>query len=343
MLWVGVDLFFVMSGFLITGVLLNLKKGNGGYFGTFYSRRARRILPPYCALLLAWFLAGNRNIIHDWAYYVFFAANLLVAMRRGRNGALTPLWSLAVEEQFYLLWPLAVYAFRPRMLRWFAFALVAAAPILRGLSTHLAPHYQYIYCLTPFRMDLLAAGALIALVWRENPARLWKLHAPAGRGAALGIALLFGAALIWPEFRARAGSLVFNTVGYSLATATFSCVVVYALTLRQGPMYHILTNPALTYIGTISYMAYLVHQPCLDLLAKNRTVVGNAEALIMTLTLSSLSWRFMERPFMKKRRSAELSRGWVERLRSGASGNDEAPAPAVYATGREAQCASNAR
>ena len=122
LLWMGVDMFFVLSGFLITGVLIKLKADNGSYFGAFYGRRARRILPPYFMFLLLASLFFPLGWGDHWYWYVFFGANFAEAFQRGAGGIFQPLWSLSVEEQFYLVWPvlfLMADTRRIRRLAWF--------------------------------------------------------------------------------------------------------------------------------------------------------------------------------------------------------------------------------
>ncbi len=161
LLWMGVDLFFVLSGFLITGVLTDAKRYSlAGFFGHFYSRRVRRILAPYLLMLfLASFIFGTAWLKH-WYLYILLT-NLLLPLGIPHPTAFDPLWSLAVEEQFYLVWPFAVYFLSTRRLRQLCIALIVLAPILRG--AFLFQRHWPIYTLTPFRMDLLAAGGLLCV------------------------------------------------------------------------------------------------------------------------------------------------------------------------------------
>ena len=112
MLWMGVDVFFVLSGFLITGILLERKAKGGSYFGYFYSRRARRILPPYWMLIAISSLLFGSAWMKHWYWYVSFATNVPLALNQLSHQSLSVLWSLAVEEQFYLIWPVVVYLSR---------------------------------------------------------------------------------------------------------------------------------------------------------------------------------------------------------------------------------------
>jgi peptidoglycan/LPS O-acetylase OafA/YrhL len=158
----GVDLFFILSGFLITGILLQHKtQPLGRYFGHFYERRVRRILPPYLLLLIVTtILVGTAWM--RYAYLYVMLMNVIRARSLSRPETLETLWSLAVEEQFYLLWPFAVYLLSEVTLVGTAVVLIIAVPVLRGICTPMFATHWPIYSLTPFRMDLLLVGAL----WR---------------------------------------------------------------------------------------------------------------------------------------------------------------------------------
>src|ERR1700749_1971110 len=159
-LWMGVDLFFVLSGFLITGILLERKAREQSYFGYFYARRARRFLPPYVLLMVVSSILFGFGWAQHWEWYAFFATNIGDALNQSGHDSLNVLWSLAVEEQFYIFWPFVILLLPERVLGWVAAALIVLVPVLRAVATPWFATYWPIYYLTPFRMDLLAAGAL---------------------------------------------------------------------------------------------------------------------------------------------------------------------------------------
>jgi peptidoglycan/LPS O-acetylase OafA/YrhL len=169
-LWSGVDLFFVLSGYLITGILL-AQRGRPGYFRSFYLSRVLRIFPPFYLVLLLVVLAFGAVRPGQLAATAGFAANLYLPLADREAlppsyWALAPYWSLALEEQFYLLWPLLVLRLEPRRLAWVCAALVLAAPLIRVLTLYKFPggaSVETIYMLPFDRLDLLAGGALIAL------------------------------------------------------------------------------------------------------------------------------------------------------------------------------------
>src|SRR5215469_5312278 len=127
-LWMGVDLFFVLSGFLITGILLERKARGQSYFSYFYARRVRRILPPYLLLMLVSSLVFGLGWAQHWEWYAFFATNIADALGQSGHDSLNVLWSLAVEEQFYIVWPFVILLVPRRLLAVVAVALVLIVP-----------------------------------------------------------------------------------------------------------------------------------------------------------------------------------------------------------------------
>ncbi|HEV2844590.1 MAG TPA: acyltransferase, partial [Thermoanaerobaculia bacterium] len=162
--WIGVDLFFVLSGFLITGILYDAKGGEN-YFRSFYARRVLRIFPLYYGALAVFLLlvpALRPGSFWHWTYL----SNVQIA-REGwpDSGALGHFWSLAVEEQFYLFWPVAVLLLARRSLMAACWVCLAGSLLLR-VGLHLADQETAAFVLTPARLDSLAAGALLALAAR---------------------------------------------------------------------------------------------------------------------------------------------------------------------------------
>jgi peptidoglycan/LPS O-acetylase OafA/YrhL len=290
LLWMGVDLFFVLSGFLITGVLLNAKDYSlRGYFAKFYARRARRILPPYLLTLLAVSIVFGVAWSRHWYFYILFT-NLLDPLHIPHPLAFSPLWSLAVEEQFYLVWPFAVYFLSERRLAKLAACLIVVAPMLRGF-VHFRD-YQPVYTLTPFRMDLLAVGALLCLAYRHMPAQIERV------GPKLGF--LFG-------FSGVAGLLILEHNGISTGMNTrtgnvwiYECTLFVSLGVMlwalSGRYVGALQWRPLTYIGKISYTMYLVHRGVLELCTTHLDKRAAAIAgLAITIGYASISWYLMER------------------------------------------------
>ncbi len=315
-LWMGVDLFFVLSGFLITGILLDRKARHVPYFSYFYARRARRILPPYLLLLAVSSLLFGTAWVHDWPWYAFFATNIGDALGQSGHDSLNILWSLAVEEQFYVVWPFVVLLLPTRRLALAAAALVLAAPLLRAIATPWFATFWPIYYLTPFRMDLLAAGALLALAVRADPTMLPRFKPLAVALFFAALAALAALHLHFPRFRAENTPLS-NATLYSISLVLCTSAVAIALA-SQGWVRRVLSHPVLVYIGTISYTIYLIHLTILYAvwpLGYGRWTSA-ALALGVTLAYASASWFLFERRLTRGPRS----RATRERALPGLSG-----------------------
>jgi len=266
--WAGVDLFFVLSGFLITGILLDAR-GTTGYFRAFYLRRVLRIFPLYYAylailffLLPALFPALEvKGATQGWLWT--YLGNILFAREGGFQASpyTGHFWSLAVEEQFYLLWPFLVWLLPRRRLAVLCVGLVAGAFVLRFAIHRTTFNATAAYVLTPARMDALAMGALVAIAMRE-PAwwprvRLgapWVLSAAAGAVAAVWVGQggLFG------------GDPVVQVWAFGPIAAGFAALLVLAVDGNGGsPLSRGLTRPGLRAAGKYSYGLYVLHYPVL--------------------------------------------------------------------------------
>jgi peptidoglycan/LPS O-acetylase OafA/YrhL len=300
MMWVGVDQFFALSGFLITSILLASRtQDRGEYFGTFYKRRAQRILPAYFLVLAAVALLIKVDIDWPsiWWHFLVFAQNFSVALQY-KVGVLNPYWSLAVEEQYYMLWPLLVYFLSRRQLAAACILFIVAAPILRALITPHTNSYLVVFTLTPFRIDQLAVGSLLAVIWSTNRDRVEKMLPLATTVLAISGTVFFGLA-VFPWWRAKANSMAFNVFGYSISSILFASILVVVLCSKNRLLQGVLTNKWLMRVGTVSYMAYLIHAPVLHftLTAFGRWL-GSAIGFVITLVISALSWRFIEKPIL---------------------------------------------
>lgn len=301
LLWMGVDLFFVLSGFLITGILLRMKQTEPDtYFRNFYLRRALRILPPYALFIAMVAVCLKIDWSGIWYWYAFFGANVAESLSRGGPNVLTPVWSLAVEEQFYLVWPLLVYFLSQRTLKRVLVGAIVVAPVLRGLATLVVSSHWPIYFLTPFRMDLLSAGSLLAVLWDRDQSRVNSWNRVAA-WAMVAIACAFGSLSLNPGFRTGANTVLFNVLGYSLSAAFFASAVLCVLTMSKGAVYQVLTWRPLRYLGTISYMMYLVHGLMLKLAHDSGVRCYPLLALPATIAFSALSWHLLEHPILQCR------------------------------------------
>jgi peptidoglycan/LPS O-acetylase OafA/YrhL len=295
LLWTGVDLFFVLSGFLITGILLEQREQPlGGYLGAFYRRRMRRIVPPYLLFLVLTSVLFGTGWLRHW-YLFLFLMNTNAFMDLSSHYSVSVLWSLAVEEQFYLLWPFAVYLLDESALAWLAGGLTLTAPLLRWAATVFIPGHGPVHFSTLFRMDLLAVGALIALFRRQRGAAFerFAFYGLLLAAAAATPLLLFSR---YPWFQPAADSVLVNVWLYELSLIMYAGIVLWALSGRWAG---ILMLRPLVYVGKISYSFYLVHLTILTLVRNQLPHYSAAVALAGSLLYAALSWRFLEWPILR--------------------------------------------
>ncbi len=327
--WAGVDLFFVLSGFLITRILIASCE-SPRYYSAFYARRVLRIFPLYYAALLLWHVLGpivahrtaaeiaqyHREEPWLWAYL----ANVRQALNPGATALdTTHFWSLSVEEQFYLVWPLVVRRAPPRHLGavcvvGFAMVVLTRAGLRLG-----GVNVAAIYTLLPTRADGLLVGAALA-VWMRgsyDPAR-WRVRAW-GVALASGVALAIGivASTLHGGFgEAREFGAFMQYAGYSLFAVLFGALLVVALLApAEARLSRALQSPVLQLFGRYSYGVYVIHYllrgPLNDLWAPlvrrtGGTALGSLVLLAypiamvgITLVLSMASWRWFEAPLLR--------------------------------------------
>ena len=245
--------------------------------------------------MIASFFFGVAWMKH-WYLYLLLT-NLLLPLHIPRPVAFDPLWSLAVEEQFYLVWPFAVYFLDERQLRRLAILVMAVAPLLRS-TFHFAEHWP-IYTLTPFRMDLLAAGALLWLERERSGEALKK------RGSAIGL-LLTAAGLTGLGLLAHFGVTTYGNTRTGNALIYESSLLVcvgFMLYALAGKWVGWLRIKPLVYIGQISYSMYLVHLGVLTLMPKSLSMwAAAAVAFAITVAYASLSWHLLESRLLQRMR-----------------------------------------
>jgi peptidoglycan/LPS O-acetylase OafA/YrhL len=306
--FLGVPIFFVLSGFLIGGILLDLKDKHRPGFGlaaklkTFYVRRALRIFPVYylfigiLALLLV--MSGRPDPVarEGFFWHLAYLTNFhsfFVGMDQIRQGHF---WSLAVEEHFYLLAPLVVLLARPRTLV-ALLALVITGVAAARWSIYAAGSARDFWVLSPMQFDLLGLGIATAIIERQGS----FLGIDARRLRQLGfVAAAFFVLFIRRYYLGRPGiGIWYATLGpLSLGVATAALV----LTLWQRPSWLVarfLGLRPLAYFGQISYGLYLFHPNCLGWTTKylgNYTLGNAALGLAVTLAVAMLSWHVFEKP-----------------------------------------------
>jgi peptidoglycan/LPS O-acetylase OafA/YrhL len=262
---VGVDLFFVLSGFLITGILYEQRE-SPSYFGDFYMRRLLRIFPLYYGVLAAIFIvwpilaplpAGLRESSAHQGWLWLYGTNIYETMRGGwALPGLSHFWSLAVEEHFYLLWPLAVrLCARKSLLRVCIGAIVFSFALRAALAfAGVTPIATYV--LTPCRLDALCAGSLLALLAR-GPSGMAALARPA-RQALAASALGLSIAVVWHMATPRLEWLSLS-LRMSFFTFLFTALIGVVLTSEGTPLQRLFENPVMRFIGKYSYGLYVFH------------------------------------------------------------------------------------
>lgn len=323
--WFGVQLFFVLSGFLITGILLETRSVEN-YWSSFFLRRVLRIFPLYYLLLVGTFVIAPRlfdlpaSVLAEHrhqAWYWFYLSNWWFSSRHEVTG-LGHCWSLALEEQFYLLWPFAVRLLGDRGLVRLCLGLAGMAFLLRlglrlgGADSELA------YELTPSRADALAFGALAAIVVRRADWVAW-IEPRLGRLMAVTFGLL--AAITLASGVLNRNHIVTQTIGYTVVAVASALVILRAIldTARgRGLLAAALSSRLLRRYGKHSYAIYIFHLPIhlfitktwitprLDALSQ-AGFVGLQMGYFVAGTLGLLvvgiaSYRVIERPFLDLKR-----------------------------------------
>jgi peptidoglycan/LPS O-acetylase OafA/YrhL len=314
--WSGVDLFFVLSGFLIGGILIDAKESRN-YFKAFYIRRAFRILPIYLlivvAYLLYWSMATTQKTVlratlgspMPWYIYVTFTQNFWLAHHAWDSVFLTISWSLAVEEQFYLLLP-AIVRLLPKQ-----FLLSAAVALALGSATTrtlLYLHYgsswgSAAYTLLFSRADALMLGVICAVVLRDRKLKgllvrnLWTVKTSS---------LLFG--LVVGVFIYKGwgmGTMPMCTLGFTCLALFYASVLMIAMCAPEGILSRAFRAGWLMQLGAIAYGLYLFHAIVLTAtfhlllhhspsIAHWIDVVTACSAFVAAVGLSQLSWRYFE-------------------------------------------------
>ena len=301
--WAGVNLFFVLSGFLITGILLDAKD-RPHFFKNFYGRRAVRIIPAYAlTLAIIYFYYPNSGSFVMLGF--FFIANLAGFFQI--DPTYPVLWSISIEEHFYLFWPLLVRFTKKNTFTFICIAIVLIEPILRGtaFAVHFSEEKQP-WC----RFDSLAWGGLIALFVRSRFTSRRNL----GKLATLAFSMaLFLGIIGSPMGIMTRRTLMGAALSHTIIDLGMSALVLFALSVEGSRWGKPLAKGFLPRWGAISYSAYLLH--CLlspqweklNGLLGIQPGVGYATAhtlfgIGMTYVLASLSFRFVESPALKLRR-----------------------------------------
>ena len=253
--WVGVDLFFALSGFLITGILRR-DRNQQDFWARFYTRRSTRILPPLVIALVIAAFAFSLSLKQIFLY-TFFAGNIAETLHRGEGRTLGVLWSLAVEEHFYLVWPFAVRFLERRTLVRVACFLLLLEPVLRAALTPYFATFWPIYLLTPFRLDGLLFGSLLSILL-ENESNSPILKKWTGPVFLLTCAL-WAILSLSSRFDRASNSVIFNSLAYSLLAIGATSLLGFLLLHPLSRLSAVLSLRPLVFLGIVSYGFYLYH------------------------------------------------------------------------------------
>lgn len=292
--WSGVDLFFVLSGFLITGILYDTQY-KPGYYKKFYARRTLRIFPIYylfigiCLVIVPFALWRPA---HLWfLVYLGYPAALIFPLDQ-IPVRITHLWSLSIEEQFYFVWPWVVKKLRTQArIVWAGAVLMAFALALRFVLPR-SWGYLFILC----RMDGLALGAMLAMFKRaEVKLPGWQMFAVGASGLGILVAL---------RHSADRNDYWMGTFGFSLTVLMYGGLLVLSL----GPLAKWFSNSALRIFGKYSYGLYLYHLPLTTLLMRMKPIFGRVPGglgvyvlacLVINLGVAAVSFHLIEQPVLR--------------------------------------------
>ena len=305
--WIGVDLFFVISGFLIAGILLDTRN-DAGYFRNFYARRVLRIFPLYYLFVIGAFVAfsgnpGFREGAGSPLWYLFHLGNIPEGLLdKPVPYWLAPVWSLAIEEQFYLTFPLLVYVLDRRRLTMVLIAMVALAPIIRLATMMAMPDHERVqYMFTPCRIDTIAFGCLLGIVVRTIDLERWRYPAQV-----MALCAMPGVIVLAVASGLERTSPFDRVFGYSLVAVGCASVIALVVLARGARSTAVLRWSPLTYLGKLCFGLYLLHRPADTIVSAFAGQVGFEGALrlmplklAVAVVLATISWRVFERPFLR--------------------------------------------
>ena len=308
----GVVVFFVISGFLITGLLLDEVARTGTVdLGRFYFRRTLRIFPPYYAYLVCLLIAGAMGSVALNPSDGWRAATYTANYDLDRSWYVGHTWSLSVEEQFYLLWPAVLLLVRTRRAILIAAAVVLASPVIRVAEWTLLREYGYgVGHRFETIADAIAIGCVLAGVrpWLHRTA--WYPRLLASPLFVIVPLAAFGANLLHDH------PLVNFGAGMTITHVSIALCLDWAVTFHAGRIGRVLNAPPLVYVGVLSYSLYLWQQPFLNR-GFESVVTAFPLNIAIVIALALLSYYVIERPSLALRRTVE--RAWNARSASGRS------------------------
>lgn len=314
--WLGVDLFFVLSGFLITGILIDSREKKN-FFKNFYARRTLRIFPLYYFSLIAFYIVTSSGIVEhkdpvffkeNSAWYFLYIQNWLYAIKGWpRDHVLNHFWSLAIEEQFYLFWPLVVYFIPLKRLLTACISLIILSISMRYITWYAGATENPVQFVATFcRLDGLAIGAVIAVLIRQRQEILLKLCKWLFAITIPLIIILYAFAQTM-----KYDNYYYETIGFTIFDLFWGAVLISCFLPQFGFTRSIFNMQWLTWLGKYSYGIYVYHWIIYQLswpwfrsmagdplISDVRYTYGTI-CLVATLIVSVLSYRFLELPLLK--------------------------------------------
>jgi peptidoglycan/LPS O-acetylase OafA/YrhL len=305
--WIGVDIFFALSGYLITSILLRELRRTGKIsIGDFYRRRALRLTPALAVLasfeLARSFFSHDGGSIREATFVgVSYIENWNMIYGWWPVGVMGPTWSLSVEEQFYLIWPLALILFVHRHpLEWIAVALIAMTiaelALWRGGGAGTEHTLQ-------FSLGVRPVGLLIGAALPFLNATRWRLPAFAAPAAL--------AAIVAYAFTADRSAAVFLSAPMGVSLAAAALII---CTHQAGAITSTLSLPPIRYLGKISYGVYLYHVPIFYVGEQHKIhlpgYLYGIAILGLVFVTAALSYEFIEKPFLRLKDSAWAAPGY---------------------------------
>lgn len=295
----GVDLFFVLSGFLITRILLNSLE-ESAFFRNFYARRILRIFPLYYGFLTFYYLVWTKWMPQGQPsgalWYFAYIPN--IQMTFGDQGLSGPMhfWSLAIEEHFYLAWPILIYLTPFRKVPWLCAATIGLSIVSRILLLHWGFGVFYF---TLCRLDGLAIGAMIA--WLER--RHSGLDSLRGHSMKLIVGLTPLVLVLWfvNSGKGLAWLQALKFLWVALLFGALLCVSILAA--PSSYLHKVLNSRALRWVGKVSYGSYVFHWACFEVVTKSLKITHPLANLVtgfgLSFLVAGLSYNFYEAPFLR--------------------------------------------
>jgi peptidoglycan/LPS O-acetylase OafA/YrhL len=300
--FIGVSFFFVLSGKLITSILLNAKSSKNtlsNNLKTFYVRRTIRIFPAYYLFLGTCLFLGSIDMKEHYLYFLSYTQNILFFKTANYAGMLSPTWTLAVEEQFYLIWPLFILLIRKKYLKKAIIACIIISPLFRVFAILLAQKYNQSSALNlalmPSNLICLCIGGLLSLLESEESVLLTFIY----NKFVPFVALIISLPII--HFT-KNGFLV--SIMQQVLISILSVWTLYSISANKDYFLNkVLKNKITTYLGKISYGMYLYHTIASVLIFKLFGYSFDSKSdirlftynLLSTITVSSISWFLFEK------------------------------------------------